>query len=227
MNTGKMTLIAVVIFFSSLAYQADAQEVCTEGNPVLRPQFVVGDMWFYNSVPNHLSTTVNHSKIEFEKYDQELIVHRRTLNGVSSHSYTSPDGNLVKSVDARGKNTSFDEKPLLRFPLFKGKSWSGTFQFESSNSQGEYTGVRTRKIKVVVVGPEIITIAGEVMPACRLQAESYIVGQSNPFEQRETYWYSPRAKKIVKYESVTEGRGSRSYEMKSYTLGRGGEVAEK
>lgn len=218
MNTGKMTLIAVVIFFSSLACRADAQEVCTEGNPVLRPQYMVGDTWSFTE-----------AQVIFEKYEGNLSVQKHIHgDGRVEHQYLSPDGNVVKNINATGKNMFLGtEKPLLRFPLFKEKSWSGTFQFESSNSQGEYTGIRTRKIKVVVAGPETITIAGEAMPACRLQTESYIIGQSNPFEQRETYWYSPRAKKIVKYESVTEGRGSRSYEMKSYTLGRGGEVAEK
>ncbi len=215
MSKIRLALVVMAVMLSMFAWQAGAQEVCTKESPVLRAQFVVGDTWVFND-------TSGIWKSEFERYDKGLSVHKHInlRTSYTQYVYLSPDGNLKDIIDFGGKSTfKGDEKPLLRFPLFKGKSWNETFQFESMNASGQYTGMRTRKITVNVIGPETITIAGQAVATCRLQAESYIMSQSNGYEQNEVYWYSPQAKRIVKYQSVIKDWGQRSYELESYTSG--------
>ncbi|GEM_PF-4361523 len=221
MSKNKVILVVAAMILGFIL-QADAQEVCTKENPVLQPQYALGDAWVLNE-------GFGDFKIEFEKYENGLSVHKRTRASSSSvdYLYASPDGNMVKNTDFSGKSLfKGDEKPMLRFPLFKGKSWTETFKFESRNRAGEDTGIRTRKISVRVVGPETITVAGQAMVVCRLEAESYILAQSNPYEQNETYYYSPQAKRVVKYQSVIKDWGERSYKLESYKLGDA-KVAEK
>ncbi len=223
MNKHAFTFAAAV-FLGLLALNVAAQEVCTQENPVLRPQFVLGDTWLFSNTASGYLSAPGHTEMKFETYENESSVHSLTMNDGIHRIYLSPDGNMVKDINPSGKNVFMgSEVPLFRFPLFAGKTWNGSYQFESRNASGQYTGIRTMKISVRVVGPETITIAGQAMATCKLQAESYIIGQDNPYNGHRTYWYSPQAKRVVKSEFVIENWGSVSFELESYTLGGTGQ----
>jgi hypothetical protein len=139
-----------------------------------------------------------------------------TLTGTSSFSgkpvYLVTDGNLTHLIDVATLNlmatmrsekiieTSLPNNGVLSWPLFPGKTWTGTFDYVNYDDKSHFNGVSST---FRVTGFEDVTVPAGTFRA--LKVEGTPVNAS----AYRTIWYAPVPGVLVK--SVYDRRGSLDY----------------
>ena len=154
-----------------------------------RPHVSVGDSWqfvVYHTVP---STTPNRTWIITSVSPDRLV-------GTENGELLTLTGEL-NVVDSPRHSES--NPRMLSFPLKVGKRWQykSEWLFKPKSSRG------TIAMDVVVVGYETVDVPAGKFEAFRLEATGELGGSSpsNTFyagQTTTTYWYSPKAKAVVK-----------------------------
>jgi len=176
----KVWLVVVMVFFVLGCPTAGMTQTDPPAGAIVaeRPNLVVGDTWVW---------TYGTEKFAGEEGDNLLFEHNITFK-----RYRTRDLNLVKTISAEGKATGLRDphSGFLQFPLFVGKSWSHSYENNGIPRGSNYS----------VKAYEQISVKAGTFMAFRVEGEDKRLDR--PYGILISYWYSPQAKAIVKFEGV-------------------------
>jgi len=188
-----------LIFFVLIAGAARAEE------QVQAPVFKGGDFWKFkivqkpvpgfssNELPNGTFILRHDAKDRMQL--REVIGEKKVLP--ESPTYRGHIMSLLGLRQSRTSPTTFN-KNLLPFPLYVGERWEFKYRTRVTNT-----------VNSEVVGEESVSTQAGNFRALRIErnnqwAEANPVWGSRVHITRGTYFYSPEAKVIVKYDSEND-----------------------
>jgi hypothetical protein len=189
-----------------------AQEV------VEKPTWSVGDWWEGEDARSgaYRLTVVGREK------DEYVLV--RTARGVAAgpgmsgaRIYTGIDGWAWARIDSNGKRTEFPRYEYVRFPLKVGKFWR--FSNEAKSVDGP---IKSYSYQCYVAGWEEITIASRSVRVLRIETEQWHQDFTNTIPAktwRQSAWYAPEAKRIVRFAS--QYTGGPAWEVTAWSVDAG------
>ena len=205
--------LAVFVSFCSLLCSAQA---LTRAD---RPEVKVGDSWvMQNSNPR-----TGEKRPEVTLTVKEVTADNIVLESGTGNRLTfNRDWNIIETKS--GDTVTFSAKPnstFYQFPLEVGKTWEAQWETTSTQQTTRWQG------KTQVEGVETVTVPAGTFQAFKLRFEGFyngyakLGGGSWTGTRKETRWYSPDAKRVVKSE--WEERSSSYYnvelnELKSLKL---------
>jgi hypothetical protein len=173
------------------------------------PVFKEGDSWRYTITtklpPNYSPANELWSGIYVMQYMQGAV----RLRKVVDEKQVPADGGILIML---GLREGVNENPL-QFPLYVGKQWRYFYKTEV-----------THTVNVEVVAEEEVTTRAGIFRALKIERtrQYAIANQRWGTAIRRTpgtYYYSPRTKSIVKYDSVgSDGITTLSMELLSFKL---------
>ena len=207
--------LAILISFCSLLCSAQA---LTRAD---RPEVKVGDSWVQQSSNPRTGEKSPELTLTVREVTADNVVVE--TNTGQRRTYTR-DWNIIETKS--GDTVTFSAKPnstLYQFPLEVGKKWEAQWETTSTRQTTRWQG------KTQVEGVETVTVPAGTFQAFKIRFEGYyngyqqIGGASWTGVRKETFWYSPDAKRTIKGESE-ERSGSyynvEVYELKSLKLGQ-------
>ena len=220
----KKLLVTLVSTFAMLTVTASAFAQKAE-----RPNWLVGDKWEYKVLQRNDGNKVSAYQHEVEKITDDKLMIR--TSGKNSEGVYIPGALLTYSADMNymtrtGKGgTSTPDSQYLNWPLENNKKYPAEFSWVNSST------ARAGKddYKVVVSGPEDITVEAGTFKAYKLTAKGFWNRSDQEFrgsgQISQTIWYAPEIKRWVKWE--TQSRDTRSSlfedrveELVKYTPGK-------
>jgi hypothetical protein len=173
--------------------------------PVERPEFVIGERWVFRSVD--LSSNEELNKWENKVSEQNdnsvrfagVTLANKDAAKVGRSFRATANRATLTFASARvveGKEVLFD------FPLEVGKTWKYDYKFRRNDGKG----LSTLNVTAKVDGWEEIEVPAGKLKALKVTHtsaySSEVEGQTYRGEVVKTYWYSPEAKREVKYEFI-------------------------
>ena len=176
--------------------------------PVEAPEFVIGDRWAFRYVDLYNNAELNKWELKVSGLHEDSVrfagvtlankdaskVGKSYKTSASRSTLTVPNSLLVE-----GKEVKFD------FPLEVGKTWK--YDYKTRRNDGN--GFTTFSVEAKVDGWEEVEVPAGKFKALKVtHASSYSTetgGQRYNGQLLRTYWYSPQAKREVKYEFIDRG----------------------
>lgn len=173
------------------------------------PVFKVGQQWTYRR-------TDLWRKEESERFRQEMVFEEAgrwlvrwtilnsddaTRRGSITGEYLSPENHGFADLRMKGQHEP------LRFPLTPGKTWSFEYSLQNNAKRTRITQTATVK------GWENVNVPAGNFMALRVEHQGIYNSSDGDYQWsgriRETYWYAPAARRVVKREyQDTKGDGS-------------------
>lgn len=169
-----------------------------------RPEVKVGDTWVYQNSDARTGEKRPELTLTAKEVTTDNIV-LETDTG-ARRTYTR-DFNIIEIKS--GDTVTFSAKPnwtFYQFPLEVGKKWEAQWETTSTRQTIRWQG------KTQVEGVETVTVPAGTFQAFKLRFEGYyngrqqIGGGSFTGFRKETAWYSPDAKRVVKSEFEEHSR---------------------
>ena len=178
--------------------------------PVERPEFVIGDRWVLRYIDLYSNAELNKWELKVTGLHDDSVrfssvtlankdaskVGRSGKTTASRATLTFGNGLIVE-----GKEVRFD------FPLDVGKTWK--YDYKTRRNDGN--GFTTYSVEAKVDGWEEVEVPAGKFKALKVtHASSYSTdtgGQKYNGQLLKTYWYSPQAKREVKFDFVDRGDG--------------------
>lgn len=178
--------------------------------PVERAEFVVGERWVFRSVDLYSNEELNKWENKVSGQDDDSV---RFAGVTLANKDASRVGKSFKATANRatltfgssriveGKEVVFD------FPLEVGKTWKYDYKFR----RNEGKGFSIQNVTAKVDGWEDVEVPAGKFKALKVTHtsaySSEAEGRTYRGEVVKTYWYSPEAKREVKYEFVDRSEG--------------------
>ena len=221
-----MNKLLTTLFYAFAMLTATASAFAQKAE---RPNWLIGDKWEYKVLQRNDGNKVSAYQHEIEKItDGKLLI--RT-SGKNSEGVFTPGALLTYSADMNYMTrtgtgvTSTPDSQDLNWPLENDKKYPAEFSYvNSSNAQAG-----KNDYKVVVSGPEDVTVEAGTFKAYKLTAKGFWNRRDREFngsgQISQTIWYAPEVKRWVKWE--TQSRDSRNSlfedrveELLKYTPGK-------
>ena len=202
-----MTRVATFLFLSAIAFSnAFAQSPA----PVEAPELVIGDRWVFRYVDLYNNEELNKWELKVSGLHDDSVRFAgvtlanknaakvgKSYKASASRSTLTPANSLI----VEGKEVRFD------FPLEVGKTWK--YDYKTRRNDGN--GFTTFSVNAKVEGWEDVEVTAGKFKALKVtHASAYSTetgGQRYNGQLVRTYWYSPEAKREVKYEFIDHGDG--------------------
>ena len=185
-----------------LALPAFAQE---RARRIESPGVRVGDTWIYNKIDGWKRALEETSINVVKRVDRSgILMESSNLDGSGTAKIMrSAAFNLVR-IDAPGfTQTAEPFYPNYSFPLYVGKTWSGTVAL--SNTKRPLTQVKA-ELQGRAVGWEMVTVPAGTFLALKLSMKgSYLasgIEGSWSGSIEDTLWYAPEVRNAVRYEYI-------------------------
>lgn len=180
------------------------------------PTFNVGDTWTFNDL-----SWIGEKQGQFMEKVEQVTADQIILSGFTRAGKPFTDGRVTLEFNAlirTGEGDKRNSVGLVKFPMSVGSRWD--VQFRDRNGPQNLT----RKVERI---ESVRVPAGEF--ECFAIESSGIwnnVWYNNNGQVVEAYWYSPVAKRVVKYEVRFWGKGGASAVGRSIQYERKWELAE-
>jgi hypothetical protein len=202
-----MMRFATLLFLSVIALPSAFAQT---QSPVERPEFVVGDRWVFRYVDLYNNAELNKWELKVTglhddsvRFNSVILANKDAAKVGKSSRTTANRSTLTfgNGLIVEGKEVRFD------FPLEVGKTWK--YDYKTRRNDGN--GFTTYSVDAKVEGWEDVEVPAGKFKALKVtHASAYSTetgGQRYNGQLLRTYWYSPEAKREVKYEFIDRGDG--------------------
>lgn len=202
-----MTRFSALLLLSIVALPSAFAQTAA---PVERPEFVIGDRWVLRYVDLYNNEELNKWELKVSglhedsvRFASVTLANKNAAKVGKSSKATASRSTLTfgNGLIVEGKEVRFD------FPLEIGKTWK--YDYKTRRNDGN--GFTTFSVEAKVEGWEDVEVPAGKFKALKVtHVSAYLAetgGQRYNGQLLRTYWYSPEAKREVKYESIDRGDG--------------------